>query len=129
MNQHLCLLSMGSNINGSTHLSIARKALCTAFPDIFFGEQMQTVPIRMNTPHLFENQLGCFTTSRNAEEVISFFKKIESNCGRKPEDKEQGIVILDLDLLMYDEEVLKPEDMQRPYVIKGLKALKRDVGK
>lgn len=123
MNQHLCLLCMGSNTNGSAHLSTAREALSMAFPKIHFGETMQTEPIRMSNPTLFDNQLGWFTTLQSAEEIISFFKNIEKKCGRKPEDKGLGIVKLDLDLLIYDNTVLKPEDLQRSYVKEGLKQL------
>ena len=42
MNEHYCLLCMGSNTNRFTQLSDARKALSEAFPDIHFGELMET---------------------------------------------------------------------------------------
>jgi 2-amino-4-hydroxy-6-hydroxymethyldihydropteridine diphosphokinase len=44
--------------------------------------------------------------------------------GRCAEDKEQGIVRLDIDILVYDHEILKPADLERDYVQEGLKALK-----
>ena len=45
MNEHYCLLCMGSNTNRFTQLSDARKALSEAFPDIHFGELMETEAI------------------------------------------------------------------------------------
>ena len=41
MNEHHCLLCMGSNTNRFTQLSDARKVLSEAFPDIHFGELME----------------------------------------------------------------------------------------
>ena len=45
MNEHHCLLCMGSNTNRFTQLSDARKVLSEAFPDIHFGELMETQAI------------------------------------------------------------------------------------
>ena len=42
MDEHHCLLCMGSNTNRYAQLSVAREALRTTFPDIHFGEMMET---------------------------------------------------------------------------------------
>jgi 2-amino-4-hydroxy-6-hydroxymethyldihydropteridine diphosphokinase len=46
---------------------------------------------------------------------------MEHAAGRRPEDKAQGIVHLDVDLLQFDDQVLKPADFQRSYIIEELK--------
>jgi 2-amino-4-hydroxy-6-hydroxymethyldihydropteridine diphosphokinase len=43
--------------------------------------------------------------------------------GRLPEEKSQGVVRIDIDLLMYDDSVLKPADLERDFVVEGLKSL------
>ena len=43
--------------------------------------------------------------------------------GRLPEDKAQGIVKLDIDLLTYDDIILKPKDMERKFIIEGMESL------
>lgn len=118
---HHCLLCIGSNYKYSSHLRSARTALKAAFPDIRFGKEMVTEAIGGKWLSPFGNQLAKFTTSLGAEEVRYLLKQMEKDHGRLPEDKEQGIVKLDIDLLMYDEEVLKPEDIQRDFVKKGWK--------
>ncbi len=50
-------------------------------------------------------------------------EKIERDHGRTPEDKSRGIVKIDIDLLCYDGELLKPEDWQRGYVREGVAEL------
>ena len=49
-------------------------------------------------------------------EVRSILKQIEQTNGRTPESKKEGRIPLDIDLLSYDQQVLKPEDWQKEYV-------------
>ena len=43
--------------------------------------------------------------------------------GRKPEDKSLGIVIIDLDLLVFNHIIKKPDDLNRFYIQEGIKEL------
>ena len=123
MNEHHCLLCMGSNTNRFTQLSDARKVLSEAFPDIHFGELMETQAIGSGFHSPFSNQLARFTTTLSSESVHNLFKELERRCGRIPEDKAQGVVKLDIDLLTFDNKVLKPEDMKREYIRRGISLL------
>lgn len=123
MNEHHCLLCMGSNTNRFTQLSDARKVLSEAFPDIHFGELMETQAIGSGFHSPFSNQLARFTTTLSSESVHNLFKELERHSGRHPGDKAQGIVKLDIDLLTFDNKVLKPEDMKREYIRRGISLL------
>ncbi|MCD7925073.1 2-amino-4-hydroxy-6-hydroxymethyldihydropteridine diphosphokinase [Phocaeicola sp.] len=123
MNEHQCLLCMGSNTDRSARLSEAREALSSAFPDIHFGELMETEAIGSGMRSPFSNQLAKFTTTLTPDSVHELFKKLEQRSGRTPEDKAAGIVKLDIDLLVVDDKVLKPEDMEREYIRRGLRIL------
>lgn len=120
MNEHHCLLCMGSNTDCSVHLSNAREALCKVFPDIRFGTPMETRAIGNGFRSPFCNQLARFSTSLTARSVHEVFKRLEQCNGRVPEDKAAGIVRLDIDLLAYDDTILKPEDMDREYIRNGI---------
>ena len=81
MNEHHCLLCMGSNTNRFTQLSDARKVLSEAFPDIHFGELMETQAIGSGFHSPFSNQLARFTTtlsscSRNWNDTADAFPEI-----------------------------------------------------
>ena len=123
MNEHHCLLCMGSNTNRFTQLSDARKVLSEAFPDIHFGELMETQAIGSGFHSPFSNQLARFTTTLSSESVHNLFKELERHSGRLAGDKAQGIVKLDIDLLTFDNKVLKPEDMKREYIRRGISLL------
>ena len=123
MNLHSCLICMGSNFDRHPHMASARAALSEAFPDIRFGPELETEAIGSRFLSPFSNQLARFSTPLPAEEVRCLLKSIEKAHGRKPEDKAQGIVRLDIDLLMYDTTILKPEDMKRPFVADSYRSL------
>lgn len=123
MNIHHCLLCLGSNYEYPINLASARKALKLVFLDIRFGNEMVTEAIGEKWLSPFGNQLARFTTSLGIEDIRFIFKHIEKEQGRLPEDKTKGIVKIDIDLLMYDDEVLKPEDMKREFVIEGIRFL------
>ena len=129
MNQHSCLLCIGSNMARHIHMEDARKSLTEHFPDIRFGKEMETEAIGGNFLSPFSNQVATFATSLSAEEVRCILKGIERNNGRTTEDKAQGIVKLDIDLLMYDDQVLKPKDMEREFVKQGMEALSETTNK
>ena len=56
-------------------------------------------------------------------DIRKFFKYLEAQAGRTEEDKMQEIIKLDIDILMVDTTVLKPLDLERPYIKRGLKHL------
>lgn len=123
MNTHSCLLCLGSNKDRELRMEAARKALRKHFAYILFGAEMETEAIGSGFLSPFSNQVARLTTPLSAEEVRTILKSIEKENGRLPEDKAKGIVKLDIDLLMYDDTVLKPKDMEKCYVQEGLVAL------
>ena len=123
MNLHTCLLCLGSNLDGATRLSAARKALRSHFPDIRFSRELVTEAIGSHFLSPFHNQVARLTTPLSAEEVRAILKGIEQAQGRLPEDKANGIVKLDIDLLRHDDHVLKPKDMERDFVKQGMEEL------
>lgn len=125
MKIHSCLICIGSNTNKNENVKTARKELEELFPDIKFGEEMLTDPLYFTSnPEMFLNQIATFHTGMNVEEIKIHFRSIEVQSGRLPSDKEKEIVKLDIDLLTYDKEILKPKDMQRDYIKKGISGLK-----
>lgn len=116
-------ISIGSNEQPKDNLALARKRLSELFPGICFSKEEETKPLFFHRPNLFSNQVAQFTSVCNADEVIAQLKSIEREAGRTPNEKKQEIVRLDIDLLMYDDVVCKPEDLKRDYILRGVKEL------
>ena len=123
MNQHTCFLCLGSNFYRIAHMAYAQRELKKHFPTIRFSKEMETEAIGSRFLSPFSNQVASFETTLSSEEVRAILKQIERDLGRLPEEKSQGVVRIDIDLLMYDDCVLKPADLERDFVVEGLKSL------
>ncbi len=117
------LICIGSNYNREDNLLLARNQLTALFPSIRFAEEVETEPFLLSNPALFTNQLARFQSDEGAEQIKAHLKAIEWLAGREPEDKAKEKIVLDIDLLMFDDLVLKPQDMEREYVKQSLEAL------
>ena len=122
-NMKQCIVGLGSNENTPSAILSAQAELERIFPDIIFSRLTRTAPVDFVSPRLFYNCVAACTTARSLTEVHDLLKQIEAALGRKPEDKACGIVRIDLDLLSYDGEILKPMDWGRTYVEEGRKEL------
>ena len=120
---HSCLLCIGCNLDRTAHMTSARRDLENHFPGIRFGTEMETEAIGSGFLSPFSNQVAIFETTLSAEEVRAIFKQIECDLGRLPTDKSYGVVKMDIDLLMYDDDILKPKDLEREFVLEGMKEL------
>lgn len=118
-----CTVGLGSNENTPSVILSAQAELKRIFPDIIFSRLTRTSPVDFVSPRLFYNCVAACTTARTLTEVRDLLKRIEAALGRKSEDKARGIVRIDLDLLLYDGEILKPTDWERTYVKEGREEL------
>lgn len=118
-------ISIGSNEQRTENLSLARKRLKELFPGIRFSTEEETKPLFFSRPSLFSNQVARFDSGIDVSEITSRLKAIEQEAGRKPEEKKQEIVKLDIDLLSCDSKVYKPDDLKRDYILRALKQLEQ----
>lgn len=117
------VIGLGSNWEGELKIKAADEQLCFYFDTIRFSEPVYTEPIGIQSPNWFLNQVAIAYTRFSLEEVKATLKKIEKILGRTQEDKKRGIIAIDIDLLQWNHQVLKPDDLQREYIQKGIEAI------
>ena len=110
------LVSLGSNIYSKQNIDRARRMLAHYFPDIVFTQSIITTVNDEKHLFPFRNVLAVFHSDQPAEKIIQKLKLIEFAMGRQPRDKEEGKVVIDIDLLQYGDDILRPEDYERAYV-------------
>ena len=70
---------------------------------------------------------SCYETvpvsSMEFEDLFRIFKEMEKAAGRTPGGKKVGIVPLDIDIAMWNDEIKKPRDMMQDYMQIGLMEL------
>lgn len=110
------LISIGSNIYSKQNIDKAKRMIAFYFLDVIFTDSIISISTDENCVFPFRNILGTFNTELAPDEIIQKLKSIESALGRLPKDKELGRVIIDIDLIQYGDEILRPEDYEKNYV-------------
>lgn len=117
------ILSLGSNTNKEKNMERAAEMLRAHFVFIQFSQSVYTEPIDCPLSTTFLNRVAVLYSEKNPEEIRSILKDIECRVGRRPEDKSQGRVPIDIDLLQWNDHVLKAGDLARKYVLDGICSL------
>lgn len=110
------IISLGSNRNSEANIALADDLLCDYFISVYFSDIVYTDPIGEIQNGLFLNQVAIAYTPECPEEINKAFKQMESRLGRTPESKGRGDIPIDIDLLRWNDQILKPDDLQREYV-------------
>lgn len=109
------IISIGSNYDQKANMAMAQHHLGSAFSEISFSRMLWTKPIGMNSDK-FLNCL-CFThTALSEEKIMALLKTIERDCGNTAELRKDGIILIDIDLLLYGEKQLHQGDWRRDYI-------------
>lgn len=117
------LLSIGTNEDREANLALCHKYLDSLFKDIVYSKTSITVPYGHSYKNDFLNQLAVTYTDRDKEDVYLLLKSLEKEMGRNDTDKEKGIVKIDVDIVIWNEEVVKPSDISRSYIADLLPSL------
>lgn len=110
------ILCLGSNWGCEANISSADDLLRGYFRSIRFSESVYTEPIGLAGSGPFLNQVAFVSTDAPLEEVRQALKTMEKQLGRRPESKEMGQIPIDIDLLLWNGEILKPADWEKDYV-------------
>lgn len=73
------------------------------------------------SPYL--NIVAVVNTDKDYESLRNHTKLLERKAGRSKEDKDSGIVPLDIDIVVYNGKIIRPADFNRPYFTNGYSRL------
>lgn len=110
------LLSIGSNTFAKTNIDKAKRMLSYLYPDIVFSQPILSEPEDENFKYLFRNILASFNTNMSQGEVLDKLKQTERAVGRTPKDKYQGKVVIDIDMIKFGDEILRPQELEKEYI-------------
>ena len=111
---HKVIISLASNDHQEQHLEAARQQLTLLLSDLHFTTEHWTDPVHNLYPAQYLNQLCEGTTTFSASLLEEVLKEIEKRLGRTK--NEDGIVAIDLDLMLYDDERHHLRDWERHYI-------------
>jgi 2-amino-4-hydroxy-6-hydroxymethyldihydropteridine diphosphokinase len=119
--EHEVIISIASNENQEANLAKARELLVTIIPKLTFTNELWTEPVNTTRKNMYLNQLCKGMTELGPNLLSEVLKETERRLGRR--HNEDGIVVIDLDLLQYDEQRFHNKDWERSYVKDLIKEL------
>lgn len=120
MNINRSIILVGSNVKPYTGLKNAGQALKEIDPSLQSLPESLSPDVNHPGKAPYLNQLFLLHTSLGAEELTARFKIMEKKLGRRPEDKQKGTVVIDIDLVWFNDQLLKPFEAKIPYVQEGV---------
>ncbi|MBQ6208616.1 MAG: 2-amino-4-hydroxy-6-hydroxymethyldihydropteridine diphosphokinase [Prevotella sp.] len=109
------ILALGTNHEQELNMSQAKEMLSRLLDGIRFSSLAWTAPIGIVSDH-FLNCLAIGGTSLSLPSLLSAIKRIERKCGDTTSLRQENIVCMDIDILMYGDKRMHQGDWQRPYI-------------
>lgn len=120
----LIIFAVGSNENQKSHVAMAKRQLANAFEDIRFAPDMWTKPIGLPHSKSFLNTVGVTYVHVVEDRVLQAFRDVERRCGRTVARSRRGEILIDVDLLFYEDHFCHEEDWDRDYIQQLVRELK-----
>ncbi|AEF99191.1 2-amino-4-hydroxy-6-hydroxymethyldihydropteridine diphosphokinase [Methylomonas methanica] len=106
-------ISIGSNIDKDTHIPSSLKALEAAFGALALSSVYETEPVGF-IGDSFYNLIVRFESNLSAKEIAKTLRQIELDHGRTRESQKFSARTLDLDLILYGDQVINDGRLQIP---------------
>jgi len=117
------IVSIGSNSDAEQKTYEVRQILTDLFDNVAFSAFRWTSPVGAHYTQPFYNGAVCFESNLDAVDLKAQLKTIETKLGRTPEQKKEGIVPMDLDIIVCNEEIIHPDYQRFPWVKEAVDSL------
>jgi 2-amino-4-hydroxy-6-hydroxymethyldihydropteridine diphosphokinase len=106
-------ISIGSNIDKEIHIPSSLQALCELFGELTISSVFESEPVGF-VGDSFHNLVVQFESELSAKEVAKLLKQIELDHGRSRESQKFSARTLDLDLILYGDQIISDGRLQIP---------------
>lgn len=126
-NLNSTIIGVGSNIDPQKNIALAKSILENLFENFVQSEFIQTTPIGNIDQDDFLNGAFAFETDLDINTLRQQLKKIEVQCGRDFAHDKWGPRTLDLDIIVFNGEVVDDDFYERDFVKASVLNLKPDL--
>ncbi len=118
------IISIGSNTpDKARRIADALTWLALTFRDVRASEVYRTEEYHRRHPDYFNCVAEARTELDSAADVTALLKDFECRQGRTPQSKISGLVPVDLDLVIFNDSILRPHELEREYFLIGYRQL------
>jgi len=114
-----CIIGIGSNIEAGYHIPEVLRLLASDVQIIQVSQMVQTKPIGITEQPDYTNGAVRIQTEMELEELSSYLKQLEDLMGRDRTQKKFGPRNIDLDILIWNNEVVDNDYYTREFLRKS----------
>ncbi len=107
-------VGIGSNIRAEENMAAAAALLRAKWPQVIFSSVYRTRPVGYEAQEDFLNAVACFGTTDTPEQIRKSLNHMEQSLG-KATPFTNGPRTIDLDVLLYDEQVMTVTALTIPH--------------
>ena len=127
MEQNKVVIGVGSNIEPSKNIREAQNAIANHFKLIKTSSLIETEPIGCNDQDNFLNCAFLIETDMDSEKLKFWLKDLESRLGRIKTENKNGPRTIDLDIVVWNEEIVDAEVYEREFLQHSITELLPDL--
>lgn len=116
MEQNKVVIGVGSNIEPSKNITEAQNAIANQFKLIKTSSLIETEPIGCMEQANFLNCAFLIETELDSAALKSWLKNLENKLGRVRTDNKYGPRTIDLDIVVWNEEIVDAEVYERDFL-------------
>ena len=120
---NIYIVSIGSNFNAEQNVTEVQILMNEAFTNVLFSNFQWIPAIGDHYTQPFYNGAVSFESNLTALELKPKLKAMEARLGRTPEQKAQGIVPMDLDIIVCNKEIVHQDYNRFPFVKEAVDSL------
>jgi 2-amino-4-hydroxy-6-hydroxymethyldihydropteridine diphosphokinase len=121
------VIGLGSNIHPEENIRRAKEAIGGEFKIIKSSSFVETEPVGFKEQDRFINGALLVETESDASSLKSWLKELESKLGRVNTDNRYGPRTIDLDILVWNGEVVDEQVYEREFLRRSIKELLPDL--
>ncbi|MDZ7373333.1 MAG: 2-amino-4-hydroxy-6-hydroxymethyldihydropteridine diphosphokinase [candidate division KSB1 bacterium] len=122
------VISVGSNIDPEEHTRRARERIAQRFKLLAESEFVETEPIGRPDQPNFLNGALLIETDLSRQELKAWLRALEEELGRVRTGDRYGPRTIDLDIVVWNDEVVEFEVYDRPYLRRAVQQLLPHLG-
>ena len=129
MTKNRAIIAIGANIPEKERVvNDTINTLSERYPGSRFSSAYITPAVGscVGNPH-YCNAVGVLMVDADYETLHTSLKEMELSAGRTPQSKSTGLIPLDIDIVVWNDTILRPRDMRQVYVAIGLAELGVDL--
>lgn len=118
------VITLGSNLeSGKEYLEKAISIIAEHCEQTHFSEIYKTEPEGRHKQSLYYNCVAEISTQSDFDSWENFAKTTEKEFGRTRENSEKGIISLDIDIVIWNKAIIRPQNLRMNFMLKGIHQL------